>query len=88
MKCDNCGAEATYIRRSARAYGEGENLVVIENVPVISCRNCGMDSLDASTVHELNRLRSHPDVLAPLRRVHVATFHDQAVVSELEEVAA
>ena len=25
----------------ARSYGEGENLLVIENIPVVSCPHCG-----------------------------------------------
>ena len=41
MICDIYGQEGARIRRVARSYGQGENLLVIENVPVVSCPHCG-----------------------------------------------
>ena len=59
MICHNCGQEGSYIRKATRAYGTGDRLVVIENVPVISCRNCGVDLLSADTLDHLYELRSY-----------------------------
>ncbi len=78
MICKNCGREGAYIDETTLAYGSGDNLVVIENVPVISCDNCGVDLLDADTVdrlHELRSfLRSNPTSSANERAVKVADF--------------
>ncbi len=89
MTCDNCGQEGAYIRRTPLAYGLGENLVVIENVPMISCRNCGVDLLSAETVHQLHQLRSQPANI-PLHLVHVTIFQDKedSAKTELAMAAA
>jgi YgiT-type zinc finger domain-containing protein len=41
MICDICGQEGARVRRVTRGYGKGENLLVMENVPVISYPYCG-----------------------------------------------
>ena len=41
MVCDICGTEGVRIRRIPRTYGKGKDLLVIENIPVISCPHCG-----------------------------------------------
>lgn len=76
MTCENCGRPNAYIRYNTRAYGKGDNLVVIEDVPVISCRDCGMDFLTAETLGQLERLRDNPDSV-PVRPTHVASFQAQ-----------
>jgi YgiT-type zinc finger domain-containing protein len=57
-----------------RSYGKGENLLVIENVPVISCPHCGESYLTADTLHEIERIKLHRKNLASKRSVPVATF--------------
>jgi len=42
-----------------RSYGKGENLLVIENGPVISCPHCGESYLTAETLHEIERIKLH-----------------------------
>ncbi|MEA3417573.1 MAG: YgiT-type zinc finger protein [Thermodesulfobacteriota bacterium] len=37
MICDICGQEGANIRHVTRSYGKKTNLLIIENVPVISC---------------------------------------------------
>src|SRR5512145_1537793 len=58
MVCDICGEEGARIRRVSRSYGKGENLLVIENVPVVSCPHCGESYLTGKTLHELERIKS------------------------------
>lgn len=58
MTCKNCWRDGTYIHKITKAYGTGDRLVVIENVPVISCRSCGIDLLSADTLDRLHELRS------------------------------
>ena len=41
MVCDICGKEGARLRHMTRSYGKGDRLLVIENVPIISCPHCG-----------------------------------------------
>ena len=74
MVCDLCGKEGARIRRVARSYGKGERLLVIENVPIISCPQCGESYLTAETLHELERIKLHRQEFTAERRVAVADF--------------
>ena len=72
--CDLCGQEGAKIRYVPRSYGKGESLLVIENVPVISCPHCGESYLTAATLHEIERIKLHRQSFAELRSVPVAVF--------------
>ena len=72
--CDICGKEGARIRRVSRSYGKGKNLLVIENVPIVSCPHCGESHLTAETLHELERIKLHRDSFAEKRPVAVAEF--------------
>ena len=74
MLCDICGREGVRIRKVARTYGEGKGLLVIENIPVISCPHCGESYLTAETLHEIERIRLHRKSFAVERSVEVASF--------------
>jgi YgiT-type zinc finger domain-containing protein len=74
MKCDFCGREGARIRRVARTYGKGKDLLVIQNIPVISCPHCGESYLTAETLHEIERIKLHRKSLAVERPVEVASF--------------
>jgi YgiT-type zinc finger domain-containing protein len=74
MICDNCGEEGSRIRKITRTYGKGEDLLLIENVPVISCPHCGESYLTATTLHEIERIKTHRKAIAVERFVEVATF--------------
>lgn len=74
MKCEICGKEGVRIRHVTRSYGKGERLLVIENVPVVSCPHCGESYLTAETLHEIERIKLHRDSFAPKREVAVAEF--------------
>lgn len=72
--CDICGKEGAKIRYVSRSYGKGENLLVIENVPVVSCPHCGESYLTAETLHEIERIKLHRQSFAEPRSVPVAVF--------------
>ncbi len=72
--CDICGKAGVKIRYVSRSYGEGENLLVIENVPVVSCPHCGESYLTAATLHEIERIKLHRLAFAEPRPVRVAVF--------------
>ena len=74
MICDICGQEGARVRHVARSYGKGKDLLVIENVPVISCPHCGESYLTADTLHEIERIKLHRRSLAQERPVAVAVF--------------
>lgn len=74
MICEICGKEGAHIRRVARTYGKGANLLVIENIPVVSCPHCGESYLTAETLHEIERIKLHRRSFAVKRPVEVASF--------------
>ncbi len=74
MICDICGKSGAKIRRITRSYGKGENLLVIENIPVVSCPNCGESYLTADTLHEIERIKLHRKSWAKERNIPVAAF--------------
>ncbi len=74
MICDFCGKKGARIRRVARTYGKGKDILVIENVPVVSCPHCGESYLEAETLHEIERIKLHKKSFAVKRSVPVAEF--------------
>ena len=74
MICDNCGKEGARVRHVSRSYGKGDNLLVIENVPIVSCPHCGESYLTAETLHEIERIKLHRKRFAAQRKVAVAAF--------------
>jgi YgiT-type zinc finger domain-containing protein len=74
MICDLCGKEGARTRRVSRSYGKGKNLLVIQNVPVVSCPHCGESYLTAETLHEMERIKLHRQSFAAKREVAVADF--------------
>jgi YgiT-type zinc finger domain-containing protein len=74
MICNLCGKNGAEIRHVTRSYGKGVNLLIIENVPVVNCPNCGESYLTAETLHEIERIKLHRKNLAKLRSIAVAEF--------------
>ncbi len=74
MKCELCGEKSARVRRITRSYGKGDNLLVIENIPIVSCPACGESYFTADTLHELERIKLHRKDFADQRRVLVAGF--------------
>lgn len=74
MKCDLCGHETAHIRYVTRSYGKGEDILIIENVPVVTCTRCGESYLTADTLHEIERIKLHKSNLTKERKVPVAVF--------------
>lgn len=74
MICDICGKHGAEIHYITRNYGKGANLLIIENVPIVSCPHCGESYLSAETLHELERIKLHRKNLAKPRSVAVAEY--------------
>ncbi len=73
-RCDVCGKVGVVHRRLSRTYGKGATLLVVENVPVVVCPNCGESYATAQTLHEIERIKLLRRSLAKSRSVRVASF--------------
>ncbi|MFH7030500.1 MAG: type II toxin-antitoxin system MqsA family antitoxin [Heteroscytonema crispum UTEX LB 1556] len=49
-------------------------LLVIENIPVISCPDCGESYLTAETLHEIEKIKQNRKTVAVARSVDVVNF--------------
>lgn len=72
--CHICGKPGAKVRHVSRSYGRGDELLVIENVPVISCPHCGESYLTADTLHEIERIKLHRQAMVEERSVPVAVL--------------
>jgi len=74
MICDICGKEGARIRHVTRSYGKGEDLLIIENIPIVSCPHCGESYFTAETLYEIERIKLHRQSFAAKREVSIAEF--------------
>jgi len=74
MICDFCGKQGARIRKVARTYGKGKDILIIENVPVVSCPHCGESYLEAETLHEIERIKLHKKSFSVKRLVPVVEY--------------
>ena len=78
LTCDICGEKGARTRHVSRSYGSGKDLLVVEDIPMVSCPNCGENYFTAHTLHELERIKLHRSSFAEKQSVAVAKFHDAA----------
>ncbi len=74
LTCDLCGRTGARVRRVSRTNGRGDDLLVIEGVPVVTCSCCGENYLTETTLHEIARIKLHRKSLATERPVELASF--------------
>ncbi len=74
MLCDICGQEGARTHRVTETCGKGKNLIVIEDIPMVSCSTCGESYFTAVTLHEIERIKLHHKDFAVERPVEVAKF--------------
>ncbi len=74
MICDLCGKNSSKTRYVTRSYGSGKDLIIIENIPVISCSHCGESYFSAETLHEIERIKIHRDGFTHKKSIPVAVF--------------
>jgi len=72
MICDICGKDGTRIIHLSKSYGKDEHLLVIENIPIISCTDCGESYLTAKTLREIDNIKQNSTSGAVKRPVPVA----------------
>ncbi|MEP0955532.1 type II toxin-antitoxin system MqsA family antitoxin [Microcoleus sp. FACHB-1515] len=74
IACDICGQAGARIRRVSRTYGKGQDLLVIENIPMISCPHCGESYLTAETLHQIEKIKRERKQRSIERPVAVASY--------------
>jgi len=74
MICDICGREGARIRKVMETYGKGNDLFIIENIPMVNCPNCGESYFTAETLHEIERIKLHRKSFAVERPVGIVSF--------------
>lgn len=74
LLCEKCGQPGAKERRVSKSYGTGDTLLVIENVPVVSCPHCRSTHLLADTLQNIERIKLNRQTLAAPRPVPVAIF--------------
>jgi len=74
MNCEICGSEDAHLRYVNESYGAGENMLVIEKIPMVSCPNCRESYFKATTLHEIDRIKKLQGAIAEKRIVNVASY--------------
>jgi YgiT-type zinc finger domain-containing protein len=62
------------VKLVTRSYGSGDDLLVIEHIPMVSCPHCGSSYFEAKTLHGIERIRAGRKTIAVTRDVAVAEF--------------
>jgi YgiT-type zinc finger domain-containing protein len=74
MVCNICGSKNALVRKVTRSYGKGRKLLVVENVPVVTCSSCGESYLTPDALYEIERIKLQRKRVAHQRPVAVASF--------------
>jgi YgiT-type zinc finger domain-containing protein len=74
MICEICGKKGVRQRLVTRSYGKNDSLLVIENIPVMSCVNCRENYMTAETMLEIERIKLHRKSFSHKRNIPVAEF--------------
>ena len=78
MNCEICGKKTASIKRVTKSFGRGPSLVVIEDIPVLSCNSCHESYITADTAREIDRIRKNRVTVGKAKRVLVASFKESA----------
>lgn len=78
MNCQICGKKTASIKKVTKSFGRGPNLVVIEDIPVLSCSSCHESYVTADTAREIDRIRKNRVTEGKAKRVLVASFKQSA----------
>ncbi len=74
MICDVCGKEGARAKYVSRACGKGEDMVIIDKVPIVVCSSCGVSYMAADTLHEIVRIKLHKRSMKTQRLAPVVNF--------------
>lgn len=72
--CMNCGnATVSEIRRD-ELFGSGAQAVIIENIPMMKCRHCGMVYLEPKVSRMIDEICAHPERHSTIKEKLVAEY--------------
>ncbi len=69
LVCDICGVAAAHEVKRTKVFGKGAQMIVIEDIPFISCDNCRQTYTTAETMHALDEIRMNRKRLTVAREV-------------------
>ena len=69
--CGTLGAKTSY---KTKLFGKGDNAIVIENVPVRHCDNCGESYYDPEVSQMIDDILAHPDKQTVTRQISVVSL--------------
>lgn len=72
--CDICGAKAARVVKRSQVLGRGTQMILVDNVPVVACRNCGESYMTGQTMHQLDKIRLKEKAKLSARKISVAEF--------------
>jgi YgiT-type zinc finger domain-containing protein len=62
------------MRQVTRSFGRGSSLLVIEELPLWTCPQCGESYFTAQTMHEIERIKALRKSVAIERSIPVAQY--------------
>ena len=74
MQCDICGQDQASIKLVTRSFGKKADLLIVEDIPVISCVACGESYMTAKTLQEIERIKMHRHCFAVKRPVEITVY--------------
>ena len=74
MICEMCGKDHGAVKLVTRSFGKKKDLLIIEDIPVVSCPACGESYMTAETLHEIERIKMHRHSFSAKRSVEVTVF--------------
>ena len=78
MNCQICSKKTVSIKKVTKSFGRGHSLVVIEDIPVLSCSSCHESYITADTAREIDRIRKNRVAVGKAKRILVASFKESA----------
>ncbi len=72
--CSFCGKHAARLYLKNHTFGQGSQMIVIENVPTYVCDNCHETYIDAQTSRAIDKVLEHPERQTTRREISVATL--------------
>ncbi len=70
--CINCGKQAAHEVRRDELFGSGADAVIIENIPMIKCLNCGIVYLEPNVSRKIDEICAQPELYTSVVERHVA----------------
>ncbi|MGH9847325.1 MAG: type II toxin-antitoxin system MqsA family antitoxin [Blastocatellia bacterium] len=72
--CSFCGEQAARLHLKNQTFGQGDRMIVIENVPTFVCDNCHESYITADVSRAIDEILAHPNQHTSRREVSVATL--------------